>query len=253
MVSVTGFIKNIKQPRGGYLPISQFSQKKLSNIEEEISIKDENIHPSIVGMAVDYLTRYRQGADSIDAFNISILGALQTKESGFALNLLNEIVNGNDEQSIEAACKIVGFDMQYRVGYMTKSVKDINADEKTIENISKMLVNSEEYLDSLGGAYLSGFSFYGAYEKCEISIGDADFLTEKSLVDFKVSVKKPSSSDTLQIIIYYILGLRSYLKEEFEKIEYLRFFNPRLNTEWSINIEEIDKNVIRLIEKIIYK
>lgn len=253
MVSVTDFIKKTKQPRGGYLPLSKFSQKKLSKLEEEISINDENIHPSIVGMVVDYLTRYKQGADSVEAFNISISGALRTRESGIALHLLYQIVNGDDEQSVEAACKIVGFDMQYRVGYMTRSVNDINADEKTIKNIIKMLSNSEEYFDYLGGACISGFSFYEAYDGCEISKGDADFLTETSLVDFKVSVKKPSSSDTLQIIIYYILGLRSYLKEEFEKIDSLKFFNPRLNTEWSINVKDIDKKVIKTVENLIYK
>ena len=253
MVSVSQFIKNTKQPRGGYLPISRFDQKKISEAQEELSIKDENIHPSIVGMAVDYLTRYNQGSDSVESFNISIAGALKTNDADFALYLLNKIVNGDKEESIESACKIVAFDMQHRVGYMTKSAMDINPDQKTIENIDKMLSLSDDYLDSLGGATLSGFSFYEAYDGCEISVGDADFLTETSLVDFKVSTTKPSTSDTFQILIYYILGLRSFLREDFEKIEYLRFFNPRLNSEWSINVDNIDKDIIKIVENLIYK
>ena len=71
MASVTARVREVKQPRGGYIKPSQF---------EEISFNDgkvlgeENVHASIIGIVVDYMTRYMSGAKVEDAFRISIEG-----------------------------------------------------------------------------------------------------------------------------------------------------------------------------------
>ena len=75
MYSVTRRIKSIKQPRGGYIPRKQFSEIQL---DDKRTLNDvENIHATLVGLAVDYLTRWAMGTDYIEAFKISILGAKQ--------------------------------------------------------------------------------------------------------------------------------------------------------------------------------
>ncbi|MDY5401055.1 MAG: hypothetical protein SPG41_00355 [Erysipelotrichaceae bacterium] len=56
MSSVTKRITEIKQPRGGYIKPSQF---KIQKIEDgQILSEHENVHASVIGMAVDYLTRF---------------------------------------------------------------------------------------------------------------------------------------------------------------------------------------------------
>lgn len=252
MSPVTKVVNSTKQPRFGYLPINIFDLDSMESNNELNNFETENIHPSLVGMAVDYLTRFRQGFDSIKAFNISIRGAQLADQADTALYLLDDIVNGTDDEEIISACKIVGFDVKYRAGILPKPVESINPNEETIKNVRYMVERSCNYIDKLGGADFCGFSFSGAYENSIISIGDADFLTENSLIDLKVSKTKPSSKDTLQILIYYILGLRSVYKDEFKKISFLRFFNPRLNSEWKILIKDIPEDTIKIVTDIIY-
>ena len=51
MSSVTKRISEIKQPRGGYVKPSQFEIHKIN--DGHILSETENIHASVVGMAVD--------------------------------------------------------------------------------------------------------------------------------------------------------------------------------------------------------
>ena len=65
MSSVTQRIKKIKQPRGGYIKPSQFKLQKID--DGKILNEQENIHASVIGMAVDYLTRFIMGTDIISS------------------------------------------------------------------------------------------------------------------------------------------------------------------------------------------
>ena len=73
MVSVTQRIKEINQPRGGYLPIKLFSAERFE--DHRVLNPVESVSPSLVGICVDYLTRFMKGAEASDAFRISLLGA----------------------------------------------------------------------------------------------------------------------------------------------------------------------------------
>lgn len=74
MYSVTKRIGMIKQPRGGYI-----NKKNLTVIQFDDGItlnEGENIHASLVGLAVDYMTRFMMGAEREEAFSISLKGAM---------------------------------------------------------------------------------------------------------------------------------------------------------------------------------
>lgn len=58
-VSVTQRVKETKQPRGGYVKRTDMTNTPLGGGEEELG--PENIHSSLVGLAVDYLTRIMTG------------------------------------------------------------------------------------------------------------------------------------------------------------------------------------------------
>lgn len=65
MASVTGRISAIKQPRGGYIKPSEFD---AIIIDDGIVLNaEENVHGSVIGMAVDYLTRFIKGARALRA------------------------------------------------------------------------------------------------------------------------------------------------------------------------------------------
>lgn len=61
MASVTKKIASIKQPRGSYIKPSSFESIILED-NKKLN-EEENVHSSVIGMAVDYLTRYSTGAN----------------------------------------------------------------------------------------------------------------------------------------------------------------------------------------------
>lgn len=108
----------VKQPRGGYLPPSWFQTIPFSN--ENGLFPTENIHPSLVGLVVHYLTRYMQTGNIRKAFHVPMVGAqakqmLSISSRGISpvLELAGYLtkINGLSEFSIVNACKAVTFDV----------------------------------------------------------------------------------------------------------------------------------------------
>lgn len=83
--SVTGILANIKQPRGGYLPLSNFDIE--SHCDDLRVVGDYNIAPSLVGLAVDYGTRIALGGDPEEAFEVAAVGAGMVGASDVAESL----------------------------------------------------------------------------------------------------------------------------------------------------------------------
>ena len=74
MYSVTKRISMVKQPYGGYLNKKQFDVTAID--DGKILNEVENIHASLIGLVVDYLTRFMMGTSVEEAFKISLQGAL---------------------------------------------------------------------------------------------------------------------------------------------------------------------------------
>ena len=72
MSTVTQRVREVKQPRGGYLKPSVFEKKVF--YDGNTLLENENVHASIMGMVVDYMTRFLISGDVYDAFQISGLG-----------------------------------------------------------------------------------------------------------------------------------------------------------------------------------
>lgn len=147
MASVTNRIKEIKQPRGGYVNPGEFNEVEL-NDKYKLD-NEENISAGIIGMAVDYLSRINMGDTKEEAFKISLIGAEIIQQSDKAQKLLNTI-KGLDDNSIVAACKLVGYDVCFRAGEIFfKPIEDITPDKKTIENIRIMVNRTEDFIKSM--------------------------------------------------------------------------------------------------------
>ena len=244
MASVTQRIKSIQQPRGGYLPVKSFSKELLD--DGIILYEEENIHSSLVGLAVDYLTRYMSGYSIDQAFHTSTRGAKTIGMQNVASSL-KATISGLDDKSIVSACKLAGFDVCYRssvAGY--RPIEEINPDAPTIENIRIMVNRSLFFWKMYGPIVKSEPTFEGGYSAI-INAGDGDYVTKDTLWDFKVSRASPTSKHTLQILVYYVMGLHS-VHTYFKKIIHLGFFNPRLNTVYICDISSITKETIEEIE-----
>ena len=244
MASVTQRIKMIEQPHGGYLPLKLFDKECFD--DGLVLNENENIHPSLIGLTVDYMTRFLSG-DSIDkAFSVSIRGASRIKMEEKANNLKSKIT-GLDDISITSACKLVGFDVCYRSSIAAyKPIEEISPDVDTIENIRIMINRSCDFLKKYGPITHGAPTFEGGYT-ATVSKGDADFATKDTLWDFKVLRSTPNTKQTLQLLTYYVLGLHSKYKY-FTQITKLGFYNPRLNIVYICHVDNISDETIAEIE-----
>ena len=139
MASVTGRINQIKQPYGGYVKPSQLKAVQLP-VSEELSL-NENIHSSIVGLAVDYLTRFMLGDDIEHAFETSLEGLGLARNFGIdisreeMINLLS--IKDLSDDSIFNACRLVYFDVWIRNPFnaFNSSFREVSPNSETINNI----------------------------------------------------------------------------------------------------------------------
>lgn len=257
MYSVTKRISMVKQPYGGYLNKKQF---EVTIIDDGRTLNEvENIHASLVGLAVDYLTRFMMGTPVEEAFKISLQGALcldlflnnTSGKKGLALGNAKKLLNGIkglDCESVSNACKLVGYDVCFRAGVIGyKPVEEIKPDSDTIENIEIMVKRSLAFWKEYGPITKDGFTFEGGYTDI-VSSGDGDYFTKDTLWDFKVSKEEPKSKYTLQLLMYYIMGCHS-IHPEFKKIEKLGIFNPRKNKVYIAKISSINPEIIEKVSQ----
>ena len=243
--SVTSRINQIKQPYGGYIPRKSMETFSLGEGIEVLE-QDENIAPALVGTTVDYLTRYMLGTPAEDAFHISMLGAEIIGEKAKAKRLISSI-KGLDQESVINAVKLTGFDVIYRVDPTCyKSVEDINPNNATIKNIVTMVKRALAFFDRYGPIVLDGFTFEGGYTRI-VSSGDGDFTTADTLWDFKVSKSPVKKEQTLQLLMYWRMGLHS-IHPEFKEIRFLGIYNPRLNTVNRIAVKDIHAETIKEVD-----
>lgn len=254
MASVTQRIKMIKQPKGGYVNPHEFNEIVLDDGIDLYSLNEENVHASLIGLVVDYLTRFLLTKNIEESFAISILGSnicskIFNNDDYFlkAYDLLSKI-KCLDNDSIVSACNLVQYDVYFRTIY-SKLPIEIVPNEKTIHNIKTMVQRSLDFFADFDKEKIkTHLIFKGGYTS-KVDSGDGDFMTQETLWDFKVSIKNPTKDHVLQILMYWLMGLHSDCKEGYLKIKYLGFFNPRLNKKYLLEVNNIDQDVIIKIEK----
>lgn len=237
MASVTSIIECTRQPRGGYLKSKEF---KTFLYTDGLELRESLLHPSTIGLATDYLLRYALVRDKQKAFAISILGALYIGKEKYAWRLLDKI-KGLDEESIISGCLLVQFDVyaRRRLGGVPK--KFAEPDQNAIYNIGVMLKRGITFFKNEKPITKVGFTFEGGYTQ-KVDSGDGDYLTGDTLWDMKVSKNEINSKESLQILMYYLMGLHSK-KQEFQTIKYIGIFNPRKNKAYRIDVDEISAEV----------
>ena len=235
------------QPKGGYVPLKSF--KKFVLRAEHALHAGENISASLVGTAVDYLTRFMLGFAPEKAFEIPIRGAYVINSQAKATFLLSHL-KGLDDFSIDCACKLAGFDVCYRASPAAyRPIESIMPDKDTIDNIRIMVNRSISFWHTYGPVICCAPTFEGGYTTM-VNAGDGDYLTEDTLWEFKVMQSSPTSKHTLQLMMYYIMGKHSHYLH-FYNVNKIGIFNPRLNVVYIREITWSDTELIKEIENVV--
>lgn len=271
MATVTYIANNFKQPKGGFIKPSQFEKTILD--DDKVLNENENLHASIVGLSVDYLTRFMMGTSIKKAFYISILGyknkikylgkeALEKdKEKKLNIKSLLEQIKGLDDESIISACRAVTYDVWFRqsnaiANNCKTSTEETIPDSETIENIRIMVNRSICFFDKYGKVEHDGFYFIDFDEKGNVikngyskivNAGDGDYLTKDTMWDFKVSKSEITNKHTLQLLMYWIMGKHSEI-DMFKNIVKIGFFNPRLNKVYLLDMKDVSEDIIKQVE-----
>jgi hypothetical protein len=251
MSSVTQRIKAIKQPRGGYinprtLTVTEMNGTPLHNIKE-------NVTPGIVGTVVDYMTRIIIGTPIKKAFGVSFCGANLIHRVPEATKFAAQI-RGIDDASITWACRLANFDAVYRAGcglpgylYPLPEPETINPDANTCDNIRIMVQHALEFFKEYGPVTADGITFTGGYTPT-VDSGDGDFMTADTVWDFKTNKTKPTKAHTLQICMYWLMGLHSDHAKQYEVVTRLGLFNPRLSEVFTIDVANLNHVMLHEIE-----
>lgn len=268
MYSVTQRISKIKQPYGGYVPTGIFFKYNLDSaiaksdpdyVMSELYPK-ENLHGSVVGLVVDYLVRLENDrltkgkVNALEAFNVSFYGGrLLDDVNGtdihekLVLDILSAIT-GLDDLSIVRACQVIEYDTVMRQGpqaFDIDRVKHNIPDEHTIKNIRELVTRTVKFF-TVNPITVDGFTFEGGYTDI-VNTGDGDFLTEETLWDLKVLRSEITNNYTLQVYMYYLMGMASG-KEEYKNIKNIGFVNPRLNLYYILDVRHIPEGVVQSVK-----
>ncbi len=282
MATVTQRIKQIKQPYGGYLPPSMFT---VTDYNDNTDLcPTENISPSTIGSVVEYLSALVMGIPFKQAFEepisgcklaSSIIGLNEGTNPGVIFEVAYDDIFSNitglDDISIISACKACVFglftkNMNAGIASLGRGDLDKSPDRFTIHNIRTMVKRTVTFFNKYGPVLKHGFSFdpinstenkkasfsigaissYGGYT-FTVNAGYGDFLTRNGMWDIKVLSSQISSQNTLQLLMYWIMGRHSG-RFEFKQINKIGFFNPRLNKAYILNTVAISESLISEIE-----
>lgn len=281
---ITQYNKSVGQPRGGLINPKLFSVEQLDDGLGALDIKQENLHASTVGAAVDYLSRLAlvrttpasATLEVADVFRASLRGAQRiseftehatvTSEAMIALGELNitDLADGTvmfdlDKTAVQVACQLETYDVGLRAGVQLYNPVSSSRtpDALTTAHILAMVDRAKSFFAAYGPITADGFVFVdgdellaggrGGYTDM-VDSGDGDFLTADTLWDFKVSASKPTKDHTLQLLMYFLMGKQSGMPE-FTTQTHVGIFNPRLNTVHRLAVAEVPADVIQIIRR----
>lgn len=176
-----------------------------------------------------------------------LAGARLVGRSADAERLL-AMVDGFSDRSVRAACLLCGFDAASRRGparWRAGRVRDPGP--ATVHNVRRMVARTLRFMDRVGPVVWEGFTFDGGYTD-RVTSGDGDLLTADGLWDLKVSRWPPNPTYTLQLLVYWRLGLHS-THPEYLRVRRLGLYNARSDTMWSVPVARIGADAVRAVER----
>lgn len=252
--NITTVAKNSK-----LLPLTKIvSTRKFKKIEYhsdnlgEFSLEDENINAASTGTLIDFLTRaiVLNDSDALDisAYGVEQLGSEQQKKE--YLNYAAMFKTLSEDQKIDnladdifnLGLDICAWEQALRSGLYIKPT--IYPNKVTISHYKTMLKRAKRYLQNVGNIIRTGYS--AATENGLIS-GDGDYLSDDTLIDFKVSKRATMSPYWVcQLFLYRVL-----LKDKIvspAQIKKLMIYNPRRDEGFLLDLTTIDPDILKFVK-----
>ena len=216
---VSGRIKQVQQPEGGYIPLGMFEVEHPVGDIGTLN-PEENVSSYLINSAVDYMTRFMFGGMPAKfVFGRPAFVARRIGGDAFAFKARDfaATIEGLDDGSIVNAVKLSGFDVRFLDSPESyQPIEEINPDEATIQNVRTMVERSLHVRD----VYASKWPI------------------PETLWDFKASESSPTEAQTLQLLIDWLEGFW------FRGFKFLGIYNPRVNEVYRINIDDIPRGVM---------
>lgn len=233
---ISRYVKEIKQPKGGLVPVKYMEQIKFD--DGKVLGDEENIGPGLIGTTVDYVTR-KLLLPSLDADMTAYLeGSRQVRRYDTAEAYLNEIKNLSDK-SLDAAIRFCGFDVinKASIQYYT-DIEKLRPNKQTLENVRVMVQRCFDFFEKAGpianhGVAVRKLGFFGA----------VDYVTQDSLYDLKTTKNRITSKDVLQAVIYGKLV---------SKCKRVGIFNPRQNIAYVLDMATLSPETNKALEDLLW-
>jgi len=206
-----------------------------------------------------------RGAERIDAVYAGSGVAAAAEEAVASIRSFETkqhlVMAAIDESTVRAAFQLAGYDVGGRnnpqLWNPEHGATGKRPDEATITHVAIMLARAQKFFAEYGPVTKDGFFFAdpvrfllgerGGYTDL-VDSGDGDFLTTDTLWDMKVSVNKPTKDQTLQLLMYFLMGKESGLPE-FAGLTHVGLFNPRLGTVHRLAVADVPSDVIEMIRR----
>lgn len=271
-MNVTDFVSKLKIGQNFYHFKRLIKEENIIENGVQLINLQESISPTIMGLTVDYLTRLSLGQKKEEvlfasqygrelleriivwkSWNFSTPSPISNQISAEKLTFFKQLINYYDENFIQVdnslslknallVAKLSHYDAIYRAFYTNIHPQQINLDALThdviVQLVQRNLVILKKENNVICTLHFTPDHTHHPFKKI-IKAGDGDFYDDDFVWDLKVSSKKPSNKHFIQLMVYFLLGLNSSLREKFKKISNIGIINPRLNKVYKVAIKDI--------------
>ncbi len=275
MSSVSELVDNIEQPAFGILPISYFERKELR--QDSYVLTNKSSIPAIhLGLIVDYCVKYILG--------VKLSDILHVEYAGYAEHIRVSAIRFFDSISEQALTQIYIEDERKNI-CLSDFVSRVENAETFEEFVTNMLYViqygdfirnirfafnrvgevfttklSEDEIRDILIFFMRTQSWIGTFDKVvpmykfkpygynnTVTSGEGDFCTENTLWDLKVSNGEPTTKDTLQLLIYYIMAKHSGNKL-YKNVNSIGVYNPKLDATWLCDMSKVDSRIVNRVK-----
>lgn len=236
---------SVSQPNGGYIPPQSLTVSQID--EGELTIPSE-LNPAYVGLSVQYMATYIFTGSYEKATEIShkVLFRMPPDDFDRLMELDHAFESSNDRLDQMAIMYAVScYDKLYREGRISDRLSPV------------ISMESKEFLMTLVDRILSFFHRHGVVElemdfrggyTSTVRTGDGDILTKDGVWDVKVSKNEPNANQTLQVLMYYLMGTHSIHRELYQDLTKIGLYNPLKGREYWIELSTISKETLKSVE-----
>lgn len=90
--------------------------------------------------------------------------------------------------------------------------------------------------------------FQGVEVRAPKALGEIDYMTNRELIDLKVSPHQPNKTQTFQVLMYYLMAYYSG-EPQFRAIQYLTLLNPRRGIAYRVAVNELFAGAVGIVSK----